>query len=71
MITLYSTGCPKCKVVKSKLEALNINYRLVEDIDEINVYADSYDIHEAPFMVVDGNIMLFKDILRFLKEKEA
>jgi len=26
MITLYSTGCPKCTVLKRKLESLSIDF---------------------------------------------
>ena len=35
MITLYSTGCPRCKVLTQKLDAANINYSISNNIDEI------------------------------------
>ena len=35
MITLYSTGCPRCKVLTQKLNAANINYSISNNIDEI------------------------------------
>ena len=35
MITLYSTGCPRCKVLAQKLDTANINYSISNNIDEI------------------------------------
>lgn len=34
-IRLYSTGCPKCNVLKKKLDALNAKYDVITDMDEI------------------------------------
>ena len=31
MITLYSTGCPKCHILKKKLDSKGINYTTVTD----------------------------------------
>lgn len=33
MIKLYTTHCPKCKILKKKLDELNIEYDVVEDVD--------------------------------------
>ena len=30
-ITLYSTGCPQCKVLKAKLDQAGIKYNTVSD----------------------------------------
>lgn len=32
-ITLYSTGCPKCRVLEKKLNDKNIEYVINDDID--------------------------------------
>lgn len=66
MITLYSTNCPKCKVLKKKLDQLNVEYDLIEDIDAINKFADNNNIHEAPFLVIDDQILNFKDANKYL-----
>ncbi len=34
-ITLYSTGCPQCEVVKEKLEAKNIVFNVISNKEEI------------------------------------
>lgn len=33
MIKLYTTHCPKCKILKKKLDELNIEYDIIEDVD--------------------------------------
>jgi glutaredoxin len=35
MITLYSTGCPKCKVLETKLNNKNIEFNVNTDVDEM------------------------------------
>ena len=34
-ITLYSNNCPRCKVLKAKLEEKNISHNVCADIDVI------------------------------------
>ena len=55
-VTLYSTGCPKCKVLVTKLDSKNINYNVVSDINVII----SKGINTVPFLEVDNNLMDFK-----------
>lgn len=35
MITLYSTNCPKCKIIERKLEQYNIPYLKINNVDEM------------------------------------
>ena len=35
MVVLYSTGCPKCKVLEKKLNADKIEYSISDDIDGV------------------------------------
>ena len=55
-VTLYSTGCPKCKVLSAKLDGKNINYNVVSDINVII----SKGINTVPVLEVDNNLMDFK-----------
>lgn len=60
MIKLYSTGCPKCKVLKKKLEMSGKEFEVIEDADQITAFAEEHDIHSAPFVVTeDGTILDF------------
>lgn len=58
MISLYSTGCPKCKVLKKKLEILKQPYTLIEDLTEVEKFAAEHDLHAAPFLVLEDNTIL-------------
>ena len=50
MIKLYSNHCPKCDIVKAKLDKKNINYELVDDVEWLE--ANGYD--EMPVLEVEG-----------------
>ena len=57
MITLYSTGCPKCCILKKKLEAKGIPYELNENTDELIANG----IAEVPILKADGVFMRFPE----------
>lgn len=54
-IVLYSTGCPKCKVLKQKLDSKAITYT------ENNTVADmmALGITQVPVLAVDGELFSF------------
>jgi len=66
MIKLYSTGCPKCKVLKKKLEASGKEFEVIESLDEINKVAEELDIHEAPFVIIGDQVLNFAEANREL-----
>ena len=70
MIILYSTNCPKCKVLEQKLKSKNIEYIEFTDIDKMIEMGFSV----MPMLEVDGVIMDFgtanKWINEFNKTKE-
>lgn len=35
-MTLYTTHCPLCNIIESKLNSKNIDYTLVDDEEELN-----------------------------------
>ena len=61
---LYSTGCPKCKVLKSKLDDKNIGYIVIDDIDEIM----SKGIDSVPVLEVNGEMMNFKSAVDYVNK---
>lgn len=63
-ITLYSTHCPKCKVLESKLKNLGLEYTEIDDVDAML----KLGIKTAPVLKVDGRMMDFMTANRFLKE---
>lgn len=62
-ITLYSTHCPKCKVIESKLKQVGLEYTEVTDVDEML----KRGFRMAPILEVDGQIMDFSAANKFLK----
>lgn len=62
MITLYSTGCPQCQVLKAKLAKANINYNMITDIEVMK--EKGFD--SVPMLDVDGQIMTFVEANNWL-----
>ena len=57
MITLYSTGCPRCNVLVQKLNSKGIEYNVVNDVDIMT----EKGIETVPVLEVDGQMMSFKE----------
>ena len=55
-ITLYSTHCPKCNVLKKKLKTKNIVY---EEINDVEIIKEKGYL-TMPILEVDGESMDFK-----------
>ena len=55
-IVLYTTYCPKCKVLEKKLQQKNLVYEEVTDIDVMT----EKGLMSVPVLEVDGEIMDFK-----------
>lgn len=62
-VILYSTGCPKCKVLKMKLEKAGLSYEINEDVDEML----KLGLLSAPALGVHGQIMDFNKAIEWLK----
>ena len=66
VITLYSTHCPKCNVLKEKLENAGVMFT---EINDIQVMADK-GFMSAPMLVVGGQTMNFKAAVQWLNDLE-
>lgn len=67
MITLYSTHCPKCNVLKQKLENLNIDFTISFDTDELI----DLGFMEAPILKVNDKYLKFPEAIKWIKGQEA
>ena len=56
-IILYSTGCPRCEMLKQKLVEKNIAYEEVNDVDKII----GRGILEVPVLSVGQQLLDFRD----------
>lgn len=66
MTILYSTHCPKCKVLEKKLQDKKIEYEEINDIDIMQAKG----FMAAPVLEVDGKIMMFKDAVDWINSQE-
>lgn len=63
MIVLYSTNCPKCNILKKKLDEKGIEYSVNNDVDEMI----SRGILEAPKLDINGELLDFSAAVNWLK----
>ena len=54
-VTLFTTHCPKCKVIEKKLAQKNIEYEMVEDI---NIMKEK-GFKSLPMLEVDDQVFNF------------
>ena len=66
MITLYSTNCPKCNVLKQKLQNLNIDFEISNNIDELI----ELGFMEAPILKVNDQYLNFSKAVNWIKEQK-
>ena len=64
-VVLYEHGCPRCKVLKSKLDKSGIKYENINDIEIMKAKG----FNEAPKLEVDGVIMDFHDAVKWIGEQ--
>ena len=69
MITLYSTGCPKCKVLEQKMGQKNIQYNVVQDEDKVVEFGIVNNIRSAPLLDIDGKAFDFIAALNWVREQ--
>ena len=66
MITIYTTQtCPKCKILKKKLEDKGIAYEEFSDEDEMQ----RMGILSVPVMDVDGEQLDFPAAIKYVNER--
>ena len=64
MVDLYSTGCPRCRILEKLLEEKGIAYQKHTDVDEML----SMGLHAAPALSVDGDLKEFSEAVRWIKQ---
>ena len=64
-VKLYSTNCPKCKVLETKLKRKNIPYSIVTDV---NLMIEK-GFKQAPILEVDGEFKDFKEANTWVEEQ--
>lgn len=58
----YSTGCPRCVILKRKLDEKEIQYTLEESVDKML----SLGMTSVPVLQVDGKYMGFSEAVKWV-----
>lgn len=61
-MTLYSNNCPKCKILKEKLDAKHIEYELKTDVNEMISLGFTF----VPVLEVSGKYLNFAEALKYI-----
>ena len=64
-VVLYSTNCPKCRVLEMKLNSKGIAHSVVTDVDEMVAKG----MTSAPALEVDGELMGFAEAMRWVSAR--
>ena len=67
MIVLYSTGCPRCKVLETKLNQKNIKYIVCDDVRDM----ERKNISTVPCLEVEGEILDFGKAVKWVNSLEG
>ena len=70
MITLYTTHCPKCKILQQKLDQKQIEYEVVDDENAVIEYGKDIGILSTPILEVNGVAFDFNNAVKWLATKE-
>jgi len=65
VIKLFSTHCPKCKILTKKLQEYNIEFEEENNVDSML----SIGITTVPMLNVDGVMMDFSQAIQWLNTK--
>lgn len=65
-IFLYSTNCPKCKILKSKLQNFNMEFEEINDVDLMI----SKGFTAVPILEVEGKCLNFKEAVDWINNYE-
>ena len=70
-IVVYTTDCPKCRVLEAKLSKAGLEYSAVRDMDTILKTAEKEGFQSAPFMEVDGKFYDFTSAIKLISNLGA
>jgi glutaredoxin-related protein len=66
MITLYSTHCPQCNTLETKLNRAGIDYKICDDIDLMK----SRGFKAAPMLETDEGLFNFAQAIKWVNGKK-
>lgn len=65
-IVLYTTGCPKCKILERKLNEKYIPYKVVNDVSIMQ----ELGIQQAPMLGIENSLLDFSEAIAWVNKEE-
>lgn len=65
MYTIYSTGCPRCKILKAKMDQKHLEYEECTDVDKML----KIGIKSVPVLGVEDKLLTFEEAVKFVNER--
>ena len=66
-VVLYSTGCPRCKVLRQKLDSKGISYTVNSSVEEMLALG----ISQVPILSVDGELLPFTKAIEWVNQNPS
>lgn len=66
-VIFYTTGCPKCKILKKKLDEKNISYAINDSVDKML----ELGITQVPVLSIDGQLKNFKESVEWVNNQKG
>ena len=63
-VKLYTTHCPKCKILEERLNEKKVKYEVIDNIEELQ----KMNFKSVPNLEIDGKIYNYLDSIRYLKK---
>lgn len=64
-IVMFSTGCPMCRVLRSKLDAKHIEYDVNTSIEDM----EALGLTSVPALMVDGKLLVQADAIKWVNQQ--
>ena len=65
-VILYSTGCPKCRILETKLQNKGVYYTKNTSVDEM----EKLGFTAVPVLSVDGKYFEFGDAVKWINDRK-
>ena len=63
-VKLYTTHCPKCKILEERLNEKKVKYEVIDNIEE----HQKMNFKSVPNLEIDGKIYNYLDSIRYLNK---
>lgn len=66
IIKVYSSGCPKCKILEKKLQQHNIEFETINDFDSDELIKRGF--YSLPIADINGDLHTFQETIQWIDD---